>query len=337
MIPLNFDMDALRTMVVGVELGGFAHAAVRLNRSPSAVSMQLRKLETQSGQRLFKRNGRGLILTEAGEVLLQYARRVLALNDEMGVAVGAVTRGGTVRVGMPQDITELILPSLLQCYSNARPTAHVEVKGGRNHTFAEDIANGRLDVALAFTAAGKGGENTIVTVPTVWIGKARSTRYGLRSGADDRRTAEGIPRSASGATRDDRVVPLVVFDGPCLFREMGIDALSQAGLPWRLAMTTPSLATLCCGLRAGLGVAVRTAAAASSKGLGVVPAAAGLPALPPIDIVLYCAAELSPAAQSFRDLLVETVRRECWIGARARPNPTHSKPNRARDVMRAPS
>jgi len=291
-MPLNFDMDALRTMVVGVELGGFAHAAVRLNRSPSAVSMQLRKLEAQSGQRLFKRNGRGLVLTEAGDVLLQYARRVLTLNDEMGLAVGAVPRGGAVRVGMPQDITELILPSLLQRYAKARQTAHVEVKGGRNHTFSEDIANGRLDVALAFTAAGKGGQNTIATVPTVWIGRARSTRHSLRMGPDD------------------RVVPLVVFDGPCLFREMGIEALSQAGLPWRLAMTTPSLATLCCGLRAGLGVAVRTAVAASSKGLGIAPAALGLPALPPIDIVLYCAAELSPAAQSFRDLLVETVRRE---------------------------
>lgn len=319
MIPLNFDMDALRTMVVGVELGGFAHAAVRLNRSPSAVSMQLRKLETQSGQRLFKRNGRGLVLTEAGDVLMQYARRVLALNDEMGVAVGAVTRGGTVRVGMPQDITELILPGLLRQYAKARPTAHVEVKGGRNHTFADDIATGRLDVALAFTAAGKGGANTIVTVPTVWIGGTRGTQHRERTAADD------------------RVVPLVVFDGPCLFREMGIDALSRAGLPWRLAMTTPSLATLCCGLRAGLGVSVRTAAAAGSKGLSIAAAAAGLPALPPIDIVLYCAAELSPAAQSFRDLLLETVRRECWIGTRARPSSTHDRRNRARQVIRAPS
>src|SRR5215475_9882099 len=106
MKTLNFDMDALRTMVVGVDLGGFAHAAVRLNRSASAVSMQLRKLETQSGQRLFKRNGRGLVLTEAGDVLLQYARRVLALNDELGLALGAITRRGTVRVGMPQDLND---------------------------------------------------------------------------------------------------------------------------------------------------------------------------------------------------------------------------------------
>jgi DNA-binding transcriptional LysR family regulator len=86
---LNFDMDALRTMVVGVDLGGFSHAASRLNRSPSAVSMQLRKIERQAGQRLLRGNGRSQLLTEAGEVLLQYARSVLALNDEMGLALGA--------------------------------------------------------------------------------------------------------------------------------------------------------------------------------------------------------------------------------------------------------
>src|ERR1700756_3141278 len=94
MTPVNFDMDALRTMVVGVDLGGSSHAAMRLSRSPSAVSMQLRKLQNQAGQRLFKRNGRGLVLTEAGDILLQYARRVLTLNDEMALAIGAVTQGG---------------------------------------------------------------------------------------------------------------------------------------------------------------------------------------------------------------------------------------------------
>ena len=101
MKTLNFDMNALRTMVIGVDLGGFSHAALRLNRSPSAVSMQLRKLERQAGQRLFQRSGRGLVLTQAGELLLRHARRVLALNDEMGQALGAINDRGTVALGFP--------------------------------------------------------------------------------------------------------------------------------------------------------------------------------------------------------------------------------------------
>ena len=283
MTPLNFDMDALRTMVVGVELGGFSHAAGRLNRSPSAVSMQLRKLETQTGQRLFKRNGRGLILTEAGDVLLQYARRVLALNDEMGLALGAIDKGGTVRVGMPQDFTDAVLPSLLTRYSKARPATHVEVKAGRNFALAEDVANGRLDMALAFCAGGKGAANRIATVPGVWV-------------THTRRHTQGFAKEG--------VVPLIVFDGPCLFREMGIDALARAGIPWRLAMTTPSLAGLWCGVRAGLGVTVRTPLAIP-RGLSIVPPGVDLPELASIDVVLYCAADPSPAAQLFKDLLLE--------------------------------
>ena len=298
MTPVNFDMDALRTMVVGVDLGGFSHAAVRLSRSPSAVSMQLRKLEKQAGQSLFKRNGRGLVLTEAGDILLQYARRVLTMNDEMALAVGAVTKGGTVRVGMPQDLNDTLLPSLLARYSKLRPATHVEVKGGRNYTLADDVASGRLDMALAFAPAGRGGENTIATVPTAWFGRSRHL--------------------GSRRTDADRVVPLVVFDGPCLFREMGIEALARSGTPWRLAMTSPSLASLCCGLRAGLGVTVRTTLAAIPKGLALVASSAGLPPLPPIDIVLYCAAECSPAVQTFRDLALEIMRRECQVDTRAR-------------------
>jgi DNA-binding transcriptional LysR family regulator len=303
MTPLNFDMDALRTMVVGVELGGFSHAAGRLNRSPSAVSMQLRKLETQTGQRLFKRNGRGLILTEAGDVLLQYARRVLALNDEMGLALGAIDKGGTVRVGMPQDFTDAVLPSLLTRYSKARPATYVEVKAGRNFALAQDVANGRLDMALAFCAGEKGGANRIATVPGVWITRARHTK--VTHAKVGRPEARGNKvRPTQGFAEEGGVVPLIVFDGPCLFRDMGIDALARAGIPWRLAMTTPSLAGLWCGVRAGLGVTVRTPLAVP-RGLSIVPPRVDLPELASIDVVLYCAADPSPAARLFKDLLLE--------------------------------
>jgi DNA-binding transcriptional LysR family regulator len=82
MSPVNLDMDVLRTFVAGVDLGSFAKAAERVGRSPSAISMQLRKLEEQVGQPLVRKDGRSLALTEAGESLLSYARRLLDLNDE---------------------------------------------------------------------------------------------------------------------------------------------------------------------------------------------------------------------------------------------------------------
>lgn len=290
MKTLNFDMGALRTMVVGVDLGGFSHAALRLNRSPSAVSMQLRKLERQAGERLFRRNGRSLVLTEAGEVLLQYARRVLALNDEMGRALGTVSDGGTVCVGISQDFADTILQSLLLQYARKRPTTHVEVRAGRTCALADEVANGRVDMALAWAPAGNGEGDRIARIPAAWVGPAKTWNK----------------------TPKESVVPLAVFDSPCFFRDMATEALSRARFAWRLAMTTPSLAGLWCGVRAGLGITVRTALFLPNT-VSIVPASAGLPALPPIDIALHCKPTLSAAAQDFRDILLETATREFRI------------------------
>jgi DNA-binding transcriptional LysR family regulator len=283
--PRNFDMDALRTMVVGVELGGFSHAAARLNRSPSAVSMQLRKLESQAGQPLFKRHGRGLAPTEAGDVLLQYARRVLALNDELGCALGAVNTRTAMRVGIPQDFADVILQDLLTRYAGVRPHVQVQVKAGRNFELAADVASGKLDAAVAFAKPGAGSGERIATIPAVWLGCAPALdRLGVQS-----------------------VVPLAVFDGPCLFRDMAIDSLSQAGIAWRLAMTTPSLASLWCGMRAGLGVTVRTLLA-TPDGLG---AMSGAPPLGSVDVVLHRAAHAEDDAQALADLLREVIVAQC--------------------------
>ncbi|MGN6667561.1 MAG: LysR family transcriptional regulator [Trinickia sp.] len=283
--PLNFDMDALRAMAVGVELGGFSHAAARLHRSPSAVSMQLRKLESQAGQRLFKRHGRGLALTDAGNVLLLYARRVLALNDELGHALGAVDTRAAVRVGIAQDFADVILQDLLTRYADARPGAQVEVKAGRNFELAADVASGKLDAAVSFAVPETSDGARIGTIPAVWLGCLPMLR-----------------RAGTGST-----VPLTVFDGPCLFRDLAIDSLSRAGIAWRLAMTTPSLASLWCGTRAGLGVTVRTALAVPKR-LSVL---AGAPPLGSVDVVLQRAGRCSDDAPVLADWLLDTVRAQC--------------------------
>lgn len=283
--PVNFDMDALRTMVAGVELGGFTHAAARLHRSPSAVSMQLRKLESQAGQRLFNRRGRGLVLTEAGDVLLQYARRVLMLNDELGAALGAVDTRAAVRVGIPQDFADLHLQALLSRYAELRPRVPLEVKAGRNLELAADVASGKLDVAVAFARLGAGPGERIATIPAVWLGcPAALHRFGTQS-----------------------TVPLAVFDGPCLFRDLAIEALSSAGIGWRLAMSTPSLASLWCATCAGLGVTVRTALATPER-LCVMT---GAPALGYIDVVIHRAARCTADAQLLADLLRDIVAKHC--------------------------
>jgi DNA-binding transcriptional LysR family regulator len=119
---INLDLDVVRTFATGIELGSFAKAADRLGRSTSAVSAQLKKLEEQTGAELFRKAGRGLALTEAGETMLAYARRLLELNDEAVIAVHGVELEGWVRLGLQEDFGETLLPDVLGRFARAPAT-----------------------------------------------------------------------------------------------------------------------------------------------------------------------------------------------------------------------
>ena len=133
--------------------------------------------------------------------------------------------------------------------------------------------------------------------------ESRSRRQDRQSAGRLRRTRERVEPVTKGSSS---VVGCI--RQPMFFRDLGIEALSRARLPWRLAMTTPSLAGLWCGVRAGLGITVRTALFLPSNPR-IVAGSAGLPVLPTIDIKLHCAASLSAAAKEFRDILLEVATR----------------------------
>jgi hypothetical protein len=129
MNKINLDLDVVRTFTTGIELGSFAKAADRLGRSTSAVSAQLKKLEEQTGAELFRKAGRGLALTEAGETMLAYGRRLLELNDEAVVAVHGVELEGWVRLGLQEDFGETLLPDVLGRFARAHPKVKIDSGG----------------------------------------------------------------------------------------------------------------------------------------------------------------------------------------------------------------
>lgn len=281
----NFDMDALRTMVLGLELGSFARAASQLGRSQSAVSMQLKKLEDQAGQPLFRRNGRGLVPTEAGDSLLVYARRIISLNDEAAASVGATAAAASVRIGLPQDFFEDVMPDALGQFSKKRPGVHVEVRAGRNYALEEEINTGRLDVALAFFKPNSDNHGTLITsLPMLWFG------------------GKGMTRSEV-----EDPIPLVVFDHPCLFRQAAFQALEGKKLRWRISLTTPSLPGVWAALQSGYGISPRTNHRVPA-GIRDVGTEFGFPPLPPIELRMLTGSELSPAASDLRDILHQVVR-----------------------------
>lgn len=281
----NLDMDVLRSFVAGLDHGSFAKAAERLGRSPSAVSLQLRKLEEQVGQPLLRRQGRGLALTEAGERLATYARRILDLNDEACLALGALTRlDGWVRVGVPQDFAETWLPDLLVRFERAHPHVRIEARADRGGAMAEAVAAGDLDLALTWGRLGSAQARVVGERSLGWI-----------SSEDFRRDP-------------DAPLPLVTLDAPCAFRSAAVAALDDAGIGWRSSFATSSLSGVWAAVRAGLGVTLRTADAMPASLRVLAPEQHGLPLPGRLDLALHRAeAKPSEAVSAFETLLVEAA------------------------------
>src|SRR5579862_6535544 len=235
MTQINLDIDVLRTLVAAQKLGGFGRAAEQVGRSQSAVSQQIHKLEERVGLPLFRKQGRGLELTEAGETVLSYARRIVELNDEAVTAVRGASIDGAVRFGLAGDFAEAGLPEALGRFARAHPSVRVEAMVERNATLLDRLDRGQLDLALTLGHGNRPGAERIGTLPLVWIGRA-----------------DAAPR------RPNEPVPLALFEGNCFCRTTAIDALDAAGLPWRVAFTSPSLHGLWAAVEAGLAVTVRT-------------------------------------------------------------------------------
>ena len=279
---INLDLDTLRTLVVANDLGGYGQAATRLGRTPSAISLQMKKLQAEVGATIFRKSGRGVALTEAGEIVLRYARRMLALNDEVLDTVRGASLAGRIRVGVSQDFGETVLPRALSQFTKLYPLVQLEVRIEGNATLVEAVGKGEIDLVLVVGHAQRPSALTLGTIELVWI-----------AGRDF------APR--------DEPLPLVVLGPQCVFRKEAIESLDAAGHPWRIAAVSPSLAGLWALGMAGLGVTVRSA-------LGVPRALVShktlfdLPRLGAFPVTLHAAAGgLSPGVERLRDILRDVV------------------------------
>ena len=292
----TFDLDVLRTFVIGVEFNSFAKAAERLGRSTSAVSAQLKKLEDQVGAAVLRKSGRGLALTPVGEALLSHARRLLELNDEIFNRLHEAEVEGCVRVGFQEDFGEHLLSEILRRFSRIHPRVRLEVRIARNAELLTLIGNGSLDLALAW-------ETQTATPYSTRLGETRMHWIGPRD-------------NPLLHQQKNQPLPLVVFDPPCVLRSTATEALDHAHIPWRVALTSPSVSGIWAAVAAGLGITLRTRIGLPSH-LTVID---GLPRLPAIGYVLHRAND--DPAPVIRQLaaLIQTSLDEQRITARSAPS-----------------
>lgn len=258
----NLDIELLRTFVAIIEGGSFAAGAQAVSRTQSAVTQQMQRLELQIGKALFNRVGRGKQLTADGLKVLDYARRLLALNDEACVALAGAALSGEIRLGAPHDITDSLLPNLLTHFSTHFPELKIAIHIGRSPHLLQALRQGEIDMTVAGIEAPGLRFITLRTSPIVWM-CAGSFHYD-----------------------SSQPLPLIVAEEGSYFRRIATEALDRSAIPWRVTYTSPTLVGVRAAVRASLGVTARTVEMLGND-LRVLGDEIALPRLPDVSFRLY--------------------------------------------------
>lgn len=225
----NLDITTLRSFVAVADSGGVTRAAGFLHLTQSAVSMQLKRLEEMLGLELLDRSGRTIALTASGDQMLTYARRMVALNDELITRLTDQAFEGEITLGVPQDIVYPAIPRVLQQFNAAYPRVKVQLISSYTKRLKEQFSKGEADLILTTEANAATEAETLARRPLCWIGAPGGSIWRQR--------------------------PLrLAFCRYCTFRPRVSEALDGAGIEWEMAVETESDRTIEATVSADLAV-----------------------------------------------------------------------------------
>jgi DNA-binding transcriptional LysR family regulator len=276
------DPDLLTAFVAVADHKSFTRAAASLNRTQSAISMQIKRLEDRLQVELFHRSKVQVELSAAGEGLLGYARRILTLSEEAVARLREHQIEGVVRLGVMDDYGTFVIPSLLSSFVGSYPRINVEMETGLTATMVPRLGSA-FDLVIAMHPEGCGGGEFLRHDQAVWAA------------------------SPTHAAEDLNPLPLALYPKGCLFRQWAMDALDQAKRPWRLAFVSHSLTAVESIAAQGLAVTVVKASTLPSR-LRRLSERHGLPRLPTGDICLHRAPGISRAAALLADHIVAAMK-----------------------------
>jgi DNA-binding transcriptional LysR family regulator len=230
-MPDSIPIELLRTFIAIADTGSFSLAADQISRTQSAVSMQIKRLEELLEKSLIHRDSRNLQLTSDGVTLLQFARRILKLNEEALSLLKRPELKGWVSIGLPDDYAARFLPEILANFSRTHPRVQVKVTCEPSNILLERIRKKDIDLAIVTSPAPE-AENGILLRqdPIVWVTSERHCQHEITP------------------------LPLALFSGTCYCRNWILSALDKAGVEHRIAYTSPSIMGLQAAVTAGLAV-----------------------------------------------------------------------------------
>jgi DNA-binding transcriptional LysR family regulator len=255
------DIDQLRTFVAISDTGSFTKAADIVHKTQSAVSMQMKRLEERLGRPVFERDGRASRLSEDGERLLDYARRIVRLNSECVASFNEADLTGRVRLGLPDDYAECYLPEILARFSRSNPRAEITVTCEPTPNLFERIQNGDLDLAIITHVERRGPADIVRIEQLLWVTSARHSIH------------------------EETPVPLALGRPTCDWRQSATEALESIGRAFRVLFVSWHSTAVGAAVNAGLAVAVLPESAVRS-GMRILGPSDGFPALPSCKIGL---------------------------------------------------
>ncbi len=254
-MPALLDIDQLRTFIAIAETGSFTRAAEVVNKTQSAVSMQMKRLEERLERPIFARDGRASKLTEDGMRLLDYARRIVKLNVETIAAFSDEALSGRVRLGVPDDYADRYLPEIMARFSRAYPGVELTVMCEPSADLLDRIDANEVDLAIVTNCESKRASETFRRERLLWV---TSNRH---------------------PTHLEERVPLALGRPSCIWRHTAIERLESTGRPYRLLYSSSNAGAVAAAVLAGLAVSVLPESGLR-PGMRVLTNADGFPDLP---------------------------------------------------------
>lgn len=227
---LNFDL--LETFVAVAETGELKKAAEKIFRSHSAVSMQIQRLEKIVGATIIHRSTRGVTLTEKGQVLFNYSKRLLNLNKTAIAALREDDLTGRIAFGVPTDYARPFLTHFLPALRNRLPNLQPRITCGRSRNLRDKINAGELDIAIVAGEPGFSDEQFIGSERLVW---AASHDYEYDN---------------------NEPMPIAVFDENCVLRDLTLSGLKESKADYAIVFSSPVLDNIADAVYNGIGVSL---------------------------------------------------------------------------------
>lgn len=257
----NLDITTLRSFIAVADAGGVTRAASFLNLTQSAVSMQIKRLEENLNLTLLDRQGRGVVLTAAGEQLLAYARRIVDLNDEVYGKLTNTVWEGEIILGVPHDIIYPAIPNVMKAMQRDFPRVKVQLHSSYSSELKERFARGDADVILTTESKPDGTAETLMKVPLRWYG------------------------APGGQAWKSSPLP-VAFCNHCSFRPVALSTLEKKGAAWDLVLSSDSDRAIEVAVSADLAV-TSVLEGHEPPQFEAIPAGANLPDLGYQSVALY--------------------------------------------------